>query len=162
MYRLYRDLVFSETLSTVYKKTFGSQPEDGFMKKVETCRCYNFLIIIELYLHNNGWVRLWNYIYCINYWKHNKDVSSENQSRLTSAIYCTQILLVLRAILTKFLWVSCWYWCGIFIYIELPPSQSLSIYDHVCFIFHSTLRNISCSTGSVRTLRINHYTNNVI
>ena len=27
------DLVFSETLSIVYKKLFGSQPEDGFMKK---------------------------------------------------------------------------------------------------------------------------------
>jgi hypothetical protein len=27
------------------KKLFGSQPEDGFMKKVETCRYYDFLII---------------------------------------------------------------------------------------------------------------------
>ena len=26
-------------------KSSGSQPEDGFMKKAETCRCYDFLII---------------------------------------------------------------------------------------------------------------------
>jgi hypothetical protein len=28
----------------ILKKLFGSQPEDGFMKKAETCR-YDFLII---------------------------------------------------------------------------------------------------------------------
>jgi len=26
-------------------KLYGSQPEDDFMKKAETCHCYNFLII---------------------------------------------------------------------------------------------------------------------
>ena len=37
----------------VYKKTlFGSQPEDGFVKKAETCSSYNFLIILYLYLNN--------------------------------------------------------------------------------------------------------------
>jgi len=32
-------------LSNVKKKPFGSQPEDGFMKKAGTSRCYNSLNI---------------------------------------------------------------------------------------------------------------------
>ena len=38
------DLVFSEKLSFVYKKRFESQPEDSFIKKAETCRCYDCII----------------------------------------------------------------------------------------------------------------------
>jgi hypothetical protein len=32
-------------LLNVYKNLYGSQPEDGFMKKAETCRYYKFLIV---------------------------------------------------------------------------------------------------------------------
>jgi len=38
------DLVFSETLSFVYKNIFESQPEDCFIKRDETCRCYDCVI----------------------------------------------------------------------------------------------------------------------
>jgi len=33
-------------MSIVYKNLYGSQPEDDFMKKAETRRCYNFLIVV--------------------------------------------------------------------------------------------------------------------
>jgi hypothetical protein len=46
------------TLSIVYKNLYGSQPEDGFMKKAETCRCYDFLITFQNYVHNKGCVGL--------------------------------------------------------------------------------------------------------
>jgi hypothetical protein len=38
-----QDLVLSETLSIEYKNLYGSQPENGFMKEAETCRCYNLI-----------------------------------------------------------------------------------------------------------------------
>jgi len=39
-----RDLLFS-AMSFAYKNLYGSQPEDGFTKTAETCRCYDFVII---------------------------------------------------------------------------------------------------------------------
>ena len=36
-------------ITITYKNLFGSQPEAGFMKKVETCSCYDFLIVLSLY-----------------------------------------------------------------------------------------------------------------
>jgi hypothetical protein len=60
-----------------------SQPEDGFMKKAETCRCYDFFNLlsfncisitktVKLYIY------IYIYIYSINYWKHNRHASPEN------------------------------------------------------------------------------------
>jgi hypothetical protein len=46
--------------SVVYKNIYGSQPEDGFLKKVEKCRCSDFFIIFELYFHNKSCVRTVN------------------------------------------------------------------------------------------------------
>ena len=43
------------------------------MKKAETRRCYDALIIFELYLHNKSCVRLQNYTYYIDYGKHKGD-----------------------------------------------------------------------------------------
>ena len=38
----------SKALLTVYTNLFGTQPEDGFMKKAETCRSliFNYLLIV--------------------------------------------------------------------------------------------------------------------
>ena len=35
-------------MSVVYKTLFGSQPEDGIMKKAETCCCliFDYLLIV--------------------------------------------------------------------------------------------------------------------
>jgi hypothetical protein len=44
-------------------RLFRSQPEDGFMRKAEICRCYDYLIFF--YLFNKGYVILRNFIYSI-------------------------------------------------------------------------------------------------
>jgi len=36
------------------------------MKKAETCRCYDCLIIFYLYSHNKGCVRLYKIIYILS------------------------------------------------------------------------------------------------
>jgi len=46
MFRLFIFIFFLNFLrlcQSYIKNLYGSQPEDGFMKKAETCCCYDFL-----------------------------------------------------------------------------------------------------------------------